>query len=144
MDLTFVLETSTNPHGGVIVLIYRSLFALAFATLPVYSGSIRAEEPKTVPARQALLEKEMDLPSTHLKTNVLRLTFPQGYKTPLHTHEGPGPRYVLKGQLRIEEGGESHVYGPGEVFWETGSWMTAENVGAGEAEVVVIELVSPK
>jgi quercetin dioxygenase-like cupin family protein len=103
-----------------------------------------AEEVETTPPRQLLLEKEVDLPATHLKTNVLRVIFPQGFKTPLHTHEGPGPRYVLKGKLKIEEGGESHVYGPGEVFWETGQWMTAENVGEGEAEVVVIELVSPK
>lgn len=127
-----------------IVQTFRSLCALAFGILSIYTTSTVAEEPTVAPTRQALLEREMDLSSTHLKTNVLRLTFPQGYKTPLHTHEGPGPRYVLKGRLKIEEGGESHVYGPGEVFWETGSWMTAENVGEGEAEVLVIELVSPK
>lgn len=122
----------------------RSLFMLALALSPAFAIPASAEEVKTTVPSQLLLEKEWDLPSTHLKTNVLRVTFPQGYKTPLHTHEGPGPRYVLKGKVKIEEGGESHVYGPGEVFWETGQWMTAENVGEGDAEIVRIELVSPK
>lgn len=123
----------------------RSLVVLAFACLPLVCALSRAEETQTAtPPRQLLMEKEMDLSSARLKTNVLRAIFPQGFKTPLHTHEGPGPRYVLKGKVKIEEGGESHVYGPGEVFWETGQWMTAENVGEGEAELVVIELTAPK
>ncbi|HUL13051.1 MAG TPA: cupin domain-containing protein [Methylococcaceae bacterium] len=120
----------------------RSLSIIALAFLSAVSAL--AEEVAVTPPRELLLEKEMDLPSTHLKANVLRVTFPQGFKTPLHTHDGPGPRYVLKGRVKIEEGGESHVYEPGQVFWETGQWMTAENVGQGEAVIVVIELVSPK
>lgn len=123
----------------------RSLSVLAVVLLPAFSAPILAEEAQAPgAARKLLLEKEVDLPSTHLKANVLRVTFPQGYKTPLHTHEGPGPRYVLKGQVKIEEGGVSHVYGPGEAFWESGQWMTAENVGEGEAEVVIVELGTPK
>jgi quercetin dioxygenase-like cupin family protein len=122
----------------------RSLSILSVAFVLVVCAASHAEETKIMPPRQLLLEREMDLPSARLKTNVLRVTFPQGFKTPLHTHEGPGPRYVLRGQVKIEEGGVSHVYGPGEVFWETGQWMTAENVGEGEAELVVIELATPK
>jgi quercetin dioxygenase-like cupin family protein len=104
-----------------------------------------AEEPAPEGLTRApLLERQIDLPTNRLKTTLLRVTLAQGYKSPLHTHEGPGPRYVLKGQVRMEEGGEAHVYGPGEVFWETGTWMTIENVGQGEAELLVVELSSPK
>jgi quercetin dioxygenase-like cupin family protein len=51
---------------------------------------------------------------------------------------------VLKGRVKIEEGGQTREYGPGEVFWESGQWMTAENVGEGDAEVVIVELAAPK
>lgn len=102
-----------------------------------------ADEPK-MPNRQMLLEKPVELASNKVNARVIRVAFPPGFKTPLHTHEGPGPRYVLKGKIKIEEGGQTHEYGPGEVFWETGQWMTAENVGEGEAEMVVIELAAPK
>jgi quercetin dioxygenase-like cupin family protein len=70
--------------------------------------------------------------------------FPKGYKTPLHTHEGPGPRYVLKGKLKVEDGGQSNVFSPGEVFWETGAEMTVENVGKGEAEIIIFEMAPAK
>jgi quercetin dioxygenase-like cupin family protein len=106
-------------------------------------GMAVAEEPQ-MPPRKVLLEKAVDFPANKLNTRVIKVIFPQGYKTPLHTHEGPGPRYVVKGRVRIEESGQSHEYGPGEVFWETGQWMTAENVGEGEAELVIVELATPK
>lgn len=102
-----------------------------------------ADEP-AMPPRQILLEKPVELPSNKLTTRLVRVTFAQGYKSPLHTHEGPGPRYVLKGKVKVEEGGQAHEYGPGEVFWETGQWMTIENVGQGEAEMVIMELVGQK
>ncbi len=113
--------------------------------LAVAAPALLADEPAPEGLTRApLLERQIELPTNRLKTNLLRVTLAQGYKTPLHTHEGPGPRYVLKGQVRMEEGGEAHVYGPGEVFWETGTWMTIENVGQGEAELLIVELTSPK
>lgn len=102
-----------------------------------------AEEPAPAP-RQVLLEKTVDAPAGKINTRVIRVSFPKGYKTPLHTHEGPGPRYVLNGRVKIEESGQSHEYGPGEVFWETGQWMTAENIGEGPAELIILELGAPK
>jgi quercetin dioxygenase-like cupin family protein len=97
-----------------------------------------------MPPRQVLLEKSLDLPSNKVNTRVIKVNFPKGYKTPLHTHEGPGPRYVLKGKIKVEEGGQTNEYGAGQVFWETGQWMTVENVGEGEAEMVIVELAPPK
>ncbi|RYU58228.1 cupin domain-containing protein [Methylolobus aquaticus] len=97
-----------------------------------------------MPPRQILLEKSAELPANPINARVIRVSFPRGFKTPLHTHEGPGPRYVVKGKVRIDEGGQINTYGPGEVFWESGQWMTAENVGDEEAVMVIFELAKPK
>ena len=49
-----------------------------------------------------------------------RVDFPPGAIAYLHTHPGPGIRYLLHGSLRIETGGETHEYGPGEAWFESG------------------------
>lgn len=123
---------------------FQFRFRVAAAVLAACWGAAAiAEEPAPI-ARQVLLEKAVDVTAGKVNTRVIRVTFPKGYKTPLHTHEGPGPRYVLNGRIKIEESGQAHEYGPGEVFWETGQWMTAENVGEGQAEMVIVELGAPK
>ena len=94
--------------------------------------------------RQSLFTKRATLPSNTLDTRVVRVQFPKGYKTPEHTHEGPGPRYVLKGKLKVEDSGETKVYSAGDVFWETGAVMTVENVGTGKAEILIFELAPVK
>jgi quercetin dioxygenase-like cupin family protein len=124
--------------------IHRHLLSGAAIIAAGLLSTEAAAEEVNMPPRQVLLEKSLDLATNKVNTRVIRVTFPKGYKTPLHTHEGPGPRYVLKGKVKIEEGGQSHQYGPGEVFWESGQWMTAENVGDGDAEMVIIELAAPK
>ncbi|MGI9212570.1 MAG: cupin domain-containing protein [Methylococcaceae bacterium] len=115
---------------------------LASATLWINSA-VLADEVK-MPPRQILLEKATELPANQITARVIRVVFPQGYKTPLHTHEGPGPRYVLRGRIKVEESGQVQEYGPGEVFWETGQWMTVENISEGEAEMVIFELGNAK
>jgi hypothetical protein len=49
-----------------------------------------------------------------------RIDFPPGGIAYRHTHPGPGIRYLLFGQLRIESGGETHEYGSGEPWFESG------------------------
>lgn len=112
--------------------------------LGLMSLSVHAESGKPSFARQTLLSKAVTLPSNKLDTKVVRVKFSPGYKTPVHTHDGPGPRYVLNGKLRVEDGGETHDYTAGDVFWETGSEMTVENVGSGEAEIVIFEMAPSK
>jgi quercetin dioxygenase-like cupin family protein len=109
-------------------------FCLAFAA--------NAEEPQA--ARQLLLNKAVTVPATNVQTKVIRVDFPAGYKTPLHTHEGQGPRYVVKGHLKVEDAGKTEVYGPGDVFWETGAAMTVENVGGNDAEIIIFEIAPGK
>jgi len=114
----------------------------AAIALAVCAFVANAEESQA--HRQLLLKKEVTLPSNLVQTKVIRVQFPSGYKTPLHTHEGPGPRYVIKGRLKIEDVGQTQVYGQGDVFWETGQEMTVENIGGGDAEIVIFELAPVK
>lgn len=92
------------------------------------------------PPRETLLAKPVTLPSASVTAKVVKVKFPPGYKTPLHTHEGPGPRYVLKGKVTVEDHGKSFTFKAGETFWETGEEMTAANAGTEEAEMLIFEL----
>lgn len=119
--------------------VFGSLLLVAqLAFMPVQADEIK------MPPRQILMEKVTELPASQVNARIIKVIFPQGYKTPLHTHEGPGPRYVLRGRVKIEEGGQAQEYGPGEVFWESGQWMTAENISEGEAEILIFELANTK
>lgn len=124
---------------------YRSLFFVSALGLCLFEAqAVNAEEATANFSRQQLLNKRVSLPTKEVDTKVIHVQFSKGYKTPLHTHEGSGPRYVLKGKLKVEDNGQSNVYGPGDVFWETGSEMTVENVGKGEAEIIIFELAPVK
>lgn len=90
--------------------------------------------------RLTLLEKQVDLPSEQVNSKVMRVKFSPGFKTPWHTHEGPGPRYVIKGELTVVENGKTNVYKSGDVFWETGALMSVENTGGEFAELLIFEL----
>ena len=49
-----------------------------------------------------------------------RVEFPAGSVAYRHTHPGPGIRVLLNGRIRIDTDGESHEYGPGEWWYESG------------------------
>jgi quercetin dioxygenase-like cupin family protein len=49
-----------------------------------------------------------------------RVDFPPGGVAYLHTHQGPGIRVLLHGDIRIDTDGESHPYGPLEAWFEPG------------------------
>ena len=118
-------------------------FYLITIFLAVTIGSA-AQAKQSMPPKKLLLEKKVELPSKALTAKMVRVTFPEGYKTPWHMHKGPGPRYVIKGKLKIIEGGKTDIYSAGDVFWESGIRMSAENIGEGDAEVVIFELGPPK
>ncbi len=69
-------------------------------------------------------------------------TLPVGFKTPGHTHKGPGPPYVLKGRVEVVEGGQTQTATAGEVFCESGAVMTAENVGDVATDLVSFQLLA--
>jgi len=115
------------------------LTVAVLACMAVLPRAVEAQSEK--PTQQVLLEKMVELVSNQVNVKIRHIKFPVGFKTPEHTHKGPGPRYVLKGQVKVIEGGKTVTYKAGEVFWESGIPMTAENVGSDESEVIVIELL---
>ena len=120
-------------------------FILAMLTA-LYLGNIPAALAQEKPGlnRTILLEKKLELPSPNIDAKVIRVAFPFGFKPPWHTHEGPGPRYVVKGSLKVVENGKATTYSAGEVFWETGELMSVENVGDDAAELIIFELAQDK
>lgn len=122
--------------------VIKSLYLITFFLAAMIGSATQAEQ--SMPPKKLLLEKKVELPAKELMAKMVRVIFPEGYKTPWHTHKGPGPRYVVKGKLKIVEGGETNVYSTGDVFWESGIRMSAENIGEGEAEVVIFELAPAK
>lgn len=118
-----------------------SIRALALTLLTtLLPVAIVSAEEMPMPPKETLLEKSVELSSNKIHAQVFRILFPKGFKTPQHIHNGPGPRYVVKGRVKIEEGGQTQEYGPGQVFWESGATMTAENVSDGEAELLIFEI----
>ncbi|KXJ40312.1 MAG: hypothetical protein AXA67_10670 [Methylothermaceae bacteria B42] len=105
---------------------------------------VGAEKNKAkMPEREVLMAKAVTLPGNQVVAKVIRVYFPAGFKTPEHIHKGPGPRYVLQGKMKIVDKNSTEVYGPGEVFWETGEPMVAENAGDGEAILLIFEMAPP-
>jgi quercetin dioxygenase-like cupin family protein len=115
---------------------------LAALTL-INVNAVSAQEKPSL-SRSILLSNKIELPSNNIDAKVIRVTFPPAFKTPWHTHEGPGPRYVVKGKLKVVEGGKTNTYSAGEVFWETGNRMSVENLGEDAAEIIIFELAPVK
>lgn len=100
-----ILALSRHAHGAVNAVTHDDL---VFELLDV------------APA-DALLAAEVELePATEWLLRLDRVDFPPGGVAYRHTHPGPGIRILLFGSIRIESGRETHVYGPGEPWFESG------------------------
>ncbi len=131
-----MFKTQTIKSAGFILVTFTALFFNGVQT-------VSAQE-KSGLNRTVLMEKKLELPSPNVNTKMIRVAFPYGFKTPWHTHEGQGPRYVTKGTLKVIESGKTSTYSAGEVFWETGDLMAVENVGDDAAEIIIFELAPIK
>lgn len=120
---------------------FKTGIAAGLALVLVNPPSVSAEAA-AVPQMQRtpLLEKTTELPGKNITAKVIRVNFPVGFKTPWHTHDGPGPRYVVKGTVKITEDGDENTYAAGQVFWETGRKMMVENIGQEPAEMIIFEM----
>ena len=117
--------------GLVLVTLTAALF--------ININTVLAEEKPTL-NRTVLLENKVELPGNNVNAKVIRVAFPPAFKTPWHSHEGPGPRYVVKGKLKVVEEGKTNTYAAGDVFWESGHLMSVENMGDDTAELIIFEL----
>lgn len=131
-----MFKIKTIKSAGLLLVTFT---ALLFINIKIVSAQ---EKPNL--NRAILLENKIELPSNNVNAKVIRVTFPPAFKTPWHTHEGPGPRYVVKGKLKIVEGGKVNIYSVGDVFWESGHLMSVENIGEDSAELIIFELVPAK
>ena len=121
----------------------RLILVTLTAVLLINITTVSAQE-KPILNRTLLLENKVELPSNSVNAKVIRVAFPPAFKTPWHTHEGPGPRYVVKGKLKVVEGGNTNIYKVGDVFWESGNLMSVENMGEDPAELIIFELAPVK
>lgn len=62
---------------------------------------------------------ELADPAGHL-VRCDRVDFPPGGVAHLHTHQGPGIRCLLAGQITVEVGGQRSVLAPGQAWFEAG------------------------
>jgi len=131
-----MLKIKTIKSAGFFLAILTALFCINIQT-------ISAQE-KPILNRTLLLENKVELSSNNVNAKVIRVTFPPAFKTPWHTHEGPGPRYVVKGKLKIVEEGKTNTYSVGDVFWESGRLLSVENIGEDSAELIIFELAPAK
>jgi quercetin dioxygenase-like cupin family protein len=131
-----MFKIKTMKSAGLLLV---TLTALLFINIKIVS----AQEKPTL-NRAVLLENKVELPDNNVNAKVIRVTFPPAFKTPWHTHEGPGPRYVVKGKLKVVEGGKTNTYSVGDVFWESGHLMSVENMGENAAELIIFELTPAK
>jgi quercetin dioxygenase-like cupin family protein len=131
-----MLKIKTIQSAGLVLVWLTSLLFINIKT-------VSAQENPTFD-RTVLLENKVELPSNNVNAKVIRVIFPPAFKTPWHTHEGPGPRYVVKGKLKVVEDGKTNTYAVGDVFWETGHLMSVENIAEDSAELIIFELVSEK
>lgn len=68
-----------------------------------------------------LIESELDLGvSDGFLFRCDRVDFPPGGIAYTHTHQGPGIRCLLKGELKVEMSGHSTVIVPGRAWFESG------------------------
>jgi quercetin dioxygenase-like cupin family protein len=122
----------TIKSAGFILVTLTAIF--------LFNIKIVSAQEKPTLNRTILLENKVELSSNNINAKVIRVTFPPAFKTPWHTHQGPGPRYVVKGKLKVVEGGKTNTYSVGDVFWESGHLMSVENIGEDSAELIIFEL----
>jgi quercetin dioxygenase-like cupin family protein len=131
-----MLKIKTIKSAGLVLVSLTAVLLINIKT-------ISAQEKPTL-NRTLLLENKVELPSNNVNAKVIRVTFPPAFKTPWHTHEGPGPRYVVKGKLKVVEGDKTNTYSVGDVFWESGHLMSVENICEDSAELIIFELAPGK
>jgi quercetin dioxygenase-like cupin family protein len=131
-----MFKIKTTQSAGLVLAIFT---ALLFINVKVVSA-----QEKTTLNRTVLLENKLELPSNNINAKLIRVIFPPAFKTPWHTHEGPGPRYVVKGKLKVVEGAKTNTYSVGDVFWESGHLMSVENMSKDSAELIIFELAPAK
>jgi quercetin dioxygenase-like cupin family protein len=120
-----ILALYDHPHGvetsGGNVAVYdfdRNTASFGAASVPGHALIWKLEEQAEAGAK--LAEPVPLDPEIEWLLRCDRVDFPAGGIAYRHTHPGPGIRCLLHGSIRIESGGDAHVYRPLESWFEAG------------------------
>jgi quercetin dioxygenase-like cupin family protein len=90
------------------------------------------------------IEAPITLPAGELLLRCDRVDFPPGGEALTHVHQGPGIRYLIAGSIRIDSGGQSHHYGVGEAWFESGPEPVYAAASATEPTAFVRVMILPR
>lgn len=89
------------------------------ATYAPFEGTLRSA-PKTTSTLLNSFEISLD-PATAWLLRCDEVTFPPGTVAPVHMHQGPGVRWVVRGEIdAVGPGGVEKLHKPGDSFLENG------------------------
>jgi quercetin dioxygenase-like cupin family protein len=120
-----ILALYDHPHGvettGGNVAVYDVDRNAAYFGAASVAGRalVWRLEKQTDPGEKLAAPVELD-PEDEWLLRCDRVDFPAGGIAYRHTHPGPGIRCLLHGSIRIESGGETHVYEALEPWFESG------------------------
>jgi quercetin dioxygenase-like cupin family protein len=93
---------------------------------------------------EALIQREVELDSAgRWLARCDRIDFPPGGVAYLHTHPGPGIRYLLRGELTVETEGAVATFGPGGAWFEPGPEPVLAKASTAEETSFVRVLLLP-
>jgi quercetin dioxygenase-like cupin family protein len=127
------------------VRLYRDGVATPPGTRVVYD--VARDEAHFGAARvdgEAIVWEVDDRPDGDWLIRCDRVDFPPGGVAYRHTHPGPGIRVLLAGRIRIDSAGESHEYGPGEWWYESGPEPVFAAASQDEATAFVRVMLVPR
>jgi hypothetical protein len=126
-----ILSLSRKAHGAANAVVHE-----------LDDGSTLVWELLDDEPSDALLAAEVEVAPGWLMRHD-RIDFPPGGIAYRHTHPGPGIRYLLHGRLRVEVGGETHEYGPGGAWFESGPEPVLATASEDEETAFVRVLLLP-
>ena len=119
----YEFETGAEAIGGNRVIYDVAREEAHFGAASVEGRALVWQvDDKLEDVEGALLSRQLALdPSSAWIVRCDRIDFPLGGIAYLHTHPGPGIRYLLQGEIEIQTEGRSSVYAPGGAWCESGA-----------------------
>lgn len=116
----YEFQTGVETIGGNRVVLDLESQAVAFGAAEVEGHALVWQlDHDEEEAEGALVSARVQLdPFASWVIRCDRIDFPKGGVARLHTHPGPGIRYLLEGELEIRAEGRATFYGPGGAWFE--------------------------
>jgi hypothetical protein len=144
-----ILALYDHPHGVETQAGNRAIYDVMRGSAHFGEASVEGRalvwELDESPAGNPLLAAEVafDL-SIDWLMRCDRIDFPAGGVAYRHTHPGPGIRCLLHGSIQIESGGETHVFGPFDPWFESGPEPVLATASAVEETAFIRVMLLPR